>query len=80
MNIKMGRAAIFLLITWNLSAQAARDDDNSTQDENAVRRVARQRLYPGGIDVEALKVQEQLPVIKKDGDNEASPPEPADAD
>lgn len=49
-------------------------------DESSIRKAARLRQYPGGVDEEPLKVQDPLPQIKKDGDNEMSAPEPADAD
>jgi hypothetical protein len=58
-------------------AQAQADD---SQDEAAVRKTARLRQYPGGVDEEPLKVQDPLPLIKKDGDNEMTLPAPVDAD
>lgn len=65
----------------SLRSFAAKDvSEVESSEEVSVRKIARTRAYPGGVDEESLKVQEQLPVIKKEGDNEAEPPESADAD
>lgn len=68
-----------VLIATTASGQS-RDLDSENQDESSIRKTARLRQYPGGADEEPLKVQEQLPTIKKDGDNEVAAPEPIDAD
>lgn len=78
----MKRLVLVLIVFFQvISVQAqSRDPDAESQDENAIRRIARERLYAGGADEESLKVQEQLPVIKKAGDNEAEAPHSGDAD
>lgn len=67
-----------LVVLGSAGMAYAQSDDN--QDESSIRKTARLRQYAGGVDEEPLKVQDPLPQIKKDGDNEMTAPEPADAD
>lgn len=68
------RAVLFVLSAlFSVTCMAqARQIDSDSQDETNVRRIARERQYLGGEDEESLKVQEQLPDIKKEGSNEAA--------
>lgn len=48
----------------------------STEEEAELRRIARNRLYPGGRDEEPLRVQSQLPqATRKMGPAAEAPPE-----
>ena len=79
--IALALATFSAVLGLSLRSFAAKDEmEVESSEEVSVRKVARGRLYAGGADEESLKVQEQLPTIKKEGDNEAEPPEPADAD
>lgn len=73
-------SVILLGLVLGSAAGTARAQSDDNPDESSIRKAARLRQYPGGVDEEPLKVQDPLPQIKKDGDNELAPPEPADAD
>lgn len=70
----------FFLTLWGNFSYAVAVDEADSNDEKSIRKAAKQRLYAGGVDEEPLKVQDQLPAIKKEGDNEAAPSESNDAD
>ena len=71
---------IALGLTLVPAAVFAAPGDADLQEEATIKKIARAKSYPGGVDEEPLKVQNQLPVIKKDGQNEAEAPEPVDAE
>lgn len=69
--------AVFLLL--GISASAAETTARQSEDESVVRTKARKRQYPGGADVEPLKVQSQLPILKVKSEVESEePPLPSD--
>ena len=74
-------SAVVAMAFFGFSAASfAQSGDAGVREEAAIKKIARSKSYPGGVDEEPLKVQAQLPTVVKDGQNEAEAPEPVDAD
>lgn len=78
--LKKAKIVLVLGFVFGALGAVAAPGDADIQEEATIKKIARSKSYPGGVDEEPLKVQSQLPVVKKDGQNEAEAPEPVDAD
>lgn len=71
------RIVLMFLMTF-ATAWMVQAADVHSEDEAVIRNKARKRLYAGGSDVEPLKVQAQLPILKVKSEVEGEEPPPPD--